>query len=707
MTDPSPAVCYADLGPDVASALAPDLPDRFDVTAVADPERALAELPATDCLVVVCRDPDDDALELVERAAERAPETPRLVATDGAEGIASAALDAGATDCVTAGGPDRAPLLGARIDGVVEAAELERDHRETLARFEALTENTEFAVVTIDGDSTVRFASDAVEDLFGYAPAELEGGSLTAVMPERFHDAHHAAVDRYLDTGDRALDWDWIELPGKRRDGTEFPLGVSFGERSAGDDHLFTAVLRDITDQQARTERLDRVATALEESMDGVALLDEDGRFDLVNEAHAAIYGYDDPEALIGEHWRTLYESEETERFESEVLPTIAESGEWRGEATGMRADGSTFPQELSLTRLDDGGLVCVVRDITDRVERRRELESEREFVDTVIDTLTDVFYVLDTEGRFVRWNDRLASVTGYTDAELDGMHALAVIPPEHHERVAEVIDDVVTEDADRTVRSALLSKQGDRTPYEFTGSQLTDADGEVVGLAGIGRDITDERLREQRLAVLSRVLRHNVRNRLTVVLAQAEHIAEAGDDEGIIESARTVQRAAAQLSEASERAHRAESLLRERPARQRIDLVAAVDRGIERSAADRAAVDCDLPARAPVVATPSVDRAVAELLTNAATHVSDPTISVSVDAGDEQTTVRVADDGPGLPDHELAVLAGATETALEHSTGLGLWLVTWLVTMAGGQTVTADSDLGGTAVELRFPSAD
>jgi PAS domain S-box-containing protein len=133
-----------------------------------------------------------------------------------------------------------------------------------------------------------------------------------------------------------------------------------------------------------------RRAEAMAASMDGMAILDDDGEYIYVNEAHAAVYGYDDPDAFRGEDWRTCYGDAELRRFEEEVMPTLFETGEWRGEATGLRADGSTFPQELSLTTMADGGIVCVVRDISGRHERERALAQRREALQRVYEVVAD-----------------------------------------------------------------------------------------------------------------------------------------------------------------------------------------------------------------------------------------------------------------------------------------------------------------------------
>jgi PAS domain S-box-containing protein len=108
---------------------------------------------------------------------------------------------------------------------------------------------------------------------------------------------------------------------------------------------------------------------ALDASMDGMALLDADGLYVYVNAAHAAVYGFANREELIGQSWRILYDEEGLNYVDEYVFPVLQDQGRWHGRAFGRRRDGSLFPQELSLAFLPDGGLVCVVRDISDHVK--------------------------------------------------------------------------------------------------------------------------------------------------------------------------------------------------------------------------------------------------------------------------------------------------------------------------------------------------
>ncbi len=108
-------------------------------------------------------------------------------------------------------------------------------------------------------------------------------------------------------------------------------------------------------------------STAIESALDGIAIIDQDDRFIFVNAAYAQIYGYPAPGELLGRTWRELYTNEELLKFEQSFLPLLRSSGRMRVETSGMRKNGTLFPQELSLSTLPKGGLICVIRDISER----------------------------------------------------------------------------------------------------------------------------------------------------------------------------------------------------------------------------------------------------------------------------------------------------------------------------------------------------
>ncbi|MXR40709.1 GAF domain-containing protein [Halobaculum sp. WSA2] len=140
----------------------------------------------------------------------------------------------------------------------------------------------------------------------------------------------------------------------------------------------------------------------------------------------------------------------------------------------------------------------------------RDELREEREMIDQAINSLDDIFYHLDPDGTLRRWNDRFTEVTGYTDAELDQMQATDFFAERDRPTVETALDEALAT-GESIVEAELLTAEGVSIPYEFTGSRFTSTDGDVLGIIGIGRDISDRKAREQKLTAL-----HTVANELT-----------------------------------------------------------------------------------------------------------------------------------------------------------------------------------------------
>ncbi|MFA5059299.1 MAG: PAS domain S-box protein [Candidatus Omnitrophota bacterium] len=138
---------------------------------------------------------------------------------------------------------------------------------------------------------------------------------------------------------------------------------------------------RSLTDleQDINPELVRHHMRAMHASMDGIAILDNKEKYSCMNNAHAKIYGYNDPKELVGKSWRVLYGPKELKHIESEIMPILFREKKWRGESVGKRKNGELFPQEISLTALEDGGLICIVRDISDRKNPEERLKKINE----------------------------------------------------------------------------------------------------------------------------------------------------------------------------------------------------------------------------------------------------------------------------------------------------------------------------------------
>ncbi|MFC7187762.1 PAS domain S-box protein [Halorubrum yunnanense] len=205
--------------------------------------------------------------------------------------------------------------------------------------------------------------------------------------------------------------------------------GVTDYLQKGGGPDLFELLANRIVNavDRRRAEReADLWAKAVEASNEGIAIIDGDGRYTKMNDAYAGLYGVE-PATLIGEPWVTTVPEEEVERLQADVIPTLSD-GPWSDESIGQRVDDSVYPKVLSLAALDDGGHVCVIRDISDRKEREAELESnaaeleaKAAKLDILFEQSPDLIDIHDADGRIVDANSRLCDELGYDRAELLG----------------------------------------------------------------------------------------------------------------------------------------------------------------------------------------------------------------------------------------------------------------------------------------------
>lgn len=233
----------------------------------------------------------------------------------------------------------------------------------------------------------------------------------------------------------------------------------------------------DITERKKAEEKLKQQADAMEASADGIAILNKHELYVYVNRAHARIYGYDTSEELLGKSWRVLYDDEELQRFDQNIMSQLRQNGQWTGEATGKRKDGSLFPQELSLTALDDGGLICIVQDLTNRKRMRDALEESEEKYRTIFENAMEGIFQTTPEGRLISANPALARISGYNS------------PAEIIDHLVNLDTQLYVQSEDRIIFKDLLQKHGFVERFE---TQLHRKDGSKVWVSMNAQSVTD-----------------------------------------------------------------------------------------------------------------------------------------------------------------------------------------------------------------------
>ena len=233
-----------------------------------------------------------------------------------------------------------------------------------------------------------------------------------------------------------------------------------------------------------------------------------------------------------------------------------------------------------------------------------------------------------------------------------------------------------------------------------------------VKGLIVTARDVTDRHQFEQRRQVMNRILRHDLRNDMNVVVGHADMLLES-DDEQVTDHAETIRQKALSLVNLGDKVRTIDQQLHgvDRQLRQ-INIAQIVREEISTihdehpSIIIRSRID-----ETSIIGNTLVRTAIRNVLDNSIVHNDNscPEIEVEVEHRHETNRVQVEirDNGPGIPKGERRAITNEAETPLEHISGLGLWLVKWIVDGMDGSMSIAQNSPRGTVVTLSFLAAD
>ncbi len=450
---------------------------------------------------------------------------------------------------------------------------------------------------------------------------------------------------------------------------------------------VYHCVWRDITEQNRAEEKLKQQINAIEASIDGIAILNENQDYIYLNEAHARIYGYAAPDELIGQSWRVLYSEDELQRLKNDIIPGFIQKGQWRGEATGKKKDGSTFLQEISLTALDNGGLVCVVHDITARKRAEAALKEREENYRDLFEGINDAVFVHDLDkqglpGRFLQVNDVACSRLGYSKEELLTLAPRDITPPEEYERIADERISFASR-GDILTETIHVTKDGLRIPVESNIRQFHYF-GRQAALS-ISRDITDRKLAQDRIKnllsekeLLLKEVHHRIKNNMNVIMGLLSLQSDTLKEPSAVSALQDTRNRVRSMAVLYDKLYRStdfraisakeyltaliNEIMVNFPNRMHIDVETRIDDTI---------LDAKILSPIGII--------INELITNAMKHAFDGRdkgkILVSFSIHDKHATLVIEDNGVGIPD-SINIMASA---------GFGMQLVNMLADQLDG----------------------
>lgn len=430
-----------------------------------------------------------------------------------------------------------------------------------------------------------------------------------------------------------------------------------------------------------------------------------------VNDGFGELTGYA-REEVLGRNCRFLQGPETSEEAVREIRGAIDAEAPITTELRNYRKDGSLFWNRLSITPIEgEDGTVTHFLGFQEDVSDRKLFEREKALFEMQAAATDQSISITDVDGTIVYVNSAFERTTGYSSEEAMGENPRLLKSNQQDEAFYRELWETIT--AGDVWESELTNRRKSGELYRTTQKivPVTNPEGKITHFIAIEEDITDAQFIEQVLHVMDRVLRHNVRNSVTAISGFAELLESELDEEEHRAAVRTIREHAEKLGRLSDETRTIRELFRRRHAQHSLSIGAIsgfVDK--RREIHPDAVIDLSIDVEEDVVVQNGslLQLAIDEALENAIVHTdrAEPHVEVRVRQVENGTElcIDIADDGPGLPDDQWAVIMTGEETPLSHSTGIGLWLIYWTVTALGGAIDRAGNEPRGTVLTYRVP---
>ncbi len=297
---------------------------------------------------------------------------------------------------------------------IAERGWAEEALRESEERFRAVVETANDAIITIDSRGKIVAWNNGAQVMFGYSIDEINGQSLTPILPERYRAGHQSGLRRVVSGGEKKVIGTTVELTGLRKEGSEFPLELSLAAWKSGEELFFTAIIRDITGRVQAEEALAEKSMYLDNILRSateyaIATTDLDFRITYYNPLAEQFFGYTAAE-VIGKTVQEIHIREQvaSERFEKAV-ENVRVHGEYRYRVVQEGDNGTRYlNSRVSGIYNPDGELVGFAlfsRDVTMQVKAKEALRKSEERLSKFINSAENSYHILDADFKILEIN--------------------------------------------------------------------------------------------------------------------------------------------------------------------------------------------------------------------------------------------------------------------------------------------------------------
>ncbi|WP_394296875.1 PAS domain-containing protein [Natronomonas moolapensis] len=433
-----------------------------------------------------------------------------------------------------------------------------------------------------------------------------------------------------------------------------------------------------------------------------------------INDGFIDMTGYSRNEAL-GRNCRFLQGEETRDEPVARMRAAIDAEQPVTVELRNYRKDGTEFWNRIRLSPVENNdGTVTRYLGFQENISEMKAHQKELLLFETYAEQADSVLFITDADGTIRYVNPAFERTTGYSAAEAIGRTPRMLNSGEQDEAFYEAFWETIA--AGETWEADIVNqrKTGERYETIQRVTPIEDDRGTIQYYVALEKEITQKQLRRQVLDVLSRVLRHNVRNSVTVIDGYAELLASGSDTVDVQAVVDSIREQAGSLESISERTAAIRRLIKllesdEDPIEMPLDETASI---VEHCRSEHADVDIDLTIDAQgssaVKYGDVLEVALKELLENAVEHNDreTPRISVTVTTAKEtdRAVLTIADNGPRIPQAIWEIIRSGQETPLRHTEGIGLWVIYWSISTLGGTIELAPNEPRGNEITVEVP---
>jgi PAS domain S-box-containing protein len=368
----------------------------------------------------------------------------------------------------------------------------------------AIEQSIDGIAIGNDGEG-ITYVNKVYAAIHGYSPEEMIGMRVWDVydqkLPEQRRDISEQLGTRGSYQG---------ETRRIRKNGTPFMAFQSTTAMKSSDDESQWAVTicRDITEQKRSEERIGTLRSAVEQSIDGISIGNDEG-FTYVNKAYAEMHGYS-PEEMIGMNVADVYDPESPEH-PYDIYEHLSTQGSYRGETRRIRKDGTPFTAFQSSTAITFSGsnirwAVTICRDVTEQ----RQIEERIRTLSSAVEQSIDGIAIGNDDEGFTYVNNAYAKIHGYSPQEMIGMRVVDVYDPKFREKAPDVFEQIRTQGSFQG-ETVHIRKDGTSflTFQSITGLKFSG--GKIHGGVSICKDMTEQKRSEKRIETLSSAVEQSI----------------------------------------------------------------------------------------------------------------------------------------------------------------------------------------------------